>query len=81
MAGFGINNSEDRGKFLEGDLVGEAEVNTEASAWIKVLCGKIGGRGRRGTLEIRQDRKAWYSLGTDFGSPVNTSSLAICRTF
>ena len=45
VSGGGIDNSEGRSKFLLGYLVEEDEVKMEASARIKVLCGKIGVKG------------------------------------
>ena len=41
----GINNGEDRGKFLAGNIVEEAEVKVEASDRIMAFCGENGVMG------------------------------------
>ena len=50
MAGGGIRNGEVGSKISTGDLVKKTEVETEASAWIKVFCGKIWVTGNVGYL-------------------------------
>ena len=47
-----LSNGEGGGTFLMECLVFKNEVDMEASAWRKVLCGKLWWRGRRGPLVI-----------------------------